>query len=133
MSSKVDCSSCLAEISLYSVSSTVRRSPSSMSPEAVVSLMVRMSGSEAFDGAGFVGVHLDEILRSGHRQHRLDALLHAGELQVAAGVVHLAVEVHETADGGAVDVGDRRHVDQDVLLAGGDEAADRGREVREDR
>src|SRR5829696_8628605 len=102
MSSNVDCSSWLAEISLYSASSTARRSPSSVSAAPVVNLMVRISGSEAFDGAGFVGVYLDEVLGPGHRQHRLDPLLDAGQLQGAAGGARLAVEIHQAADGGAV-------------------------------
>ena len=76
---------------------------------------------------------LDEVLRAGHRQHRLDALLDAGQLQVAAGVVHLPVEIHQAADGGAVHVGDRRQVDEDVALAAGDQRADRRREIGEDR
>src|SRR5436190_13600779 len=103
MSSKVDCSSCLAETSLYSASISVIRSPSRSSGAPFVSLIVRMSGSEAFDGARFVGVYLDEILRSGHRQHRFDALLHAGELQRAAGGGRLAVEIHQAANRRAVD------------------------------
>ena len=36
-------------------------------------------------------------------------------------VVHLAVQIHQAADGRAVDVGDRREVDEDVALAGGDQ------------
>jgi len=88
---------------------------------------------EAFDGARLVGVDLDEILRAGHRQHRLDPLLDAGQLQVTAGVVDLAVEIHEAADGGAVHVGDRREIDEDLPLAGRDQAADRGRKVGKDR
>ena len=65
---------------------TVSRSPSSGTSAPVVSLIVRIGlRSEAFDGAGLVGVYLDEVLRPGHRQHRLDALLDAGQLQRAAG------------------------------------------------
>jgi len=52
------------------------------------------------------------ILRARHRQHRLDALLHAGELQRAARGCRLAVEVHQTPDRGAVNVGDARKVQQ---------------------
>src|SRR3954468_1934939 len=88
---------------------------------------------EAFDGGRLVSVYLDEILRAGHRQHGLDAFLHAGELEVTAGIVHLAVEIHQAADGCAVDVGDGRHVDENVLLAGTNQAADRGRKVGQDR
>src|SRR5690349_14918481 len=98
MSSKLDCSSCFADTSLYSASRTASRSPSSASDAPVVNLMVRISGSEAFNGAGFVGVHLDEVLRSRHRQHRLDAFLDARELERAAGGVGLAVEIHQAAD-----------------------------------
>jgi hypothetical protein len=46
--------------------------------------MVRMASPEALDGGRLVGVDLDEVLRAGHRQHRLDALLHARQLQAAA-------------------------------------------------
>ena len=35
-------------------------------------------------------------------------------LRMAAGRCDLAVEVHQAADGRAVDVGDRRQVDEDV-------------------
>src|SRR4029079_2119307 len=113
-------SSC-AETSWWSASRTASRSPSSVSAAPVVILMVRISGSEAFDGAGFVGVYLDEVLRAGHGQHRLDALLHAGELEGAAGGGGLAVEVHQASNRGAVDVSDRRQVDDDAALAGGDQ------------
>src|SRR5687767_13854528 len=95
MSSKVDCSSYFVEISLYSVSSTDSRSPSSISSAPVVNLMVRISGSEAFDGAGLIRVYLDEVLRSRHGQHRFDPFLDAGELQRAAGGAGLPVEVHQ--------------------------------------
>ena len=50
---------------------------------------------------------------------------------VAAGGGGLAVEIHQAADRRAVDVGDRRQVDEDLALPGGDQAADRGREVAE--
>src|SRR5688572_22882301 len=106
MSSNVDCSSWFAEISLYRASSTASRSPSSLSAAPVVIVMVRISGSEAFDGAGFVGVYLDEVLRAGHREHRLDALLDAGELERAAGGARLPVQIHEAADRRAVHVPD---------------------------
>ena len=66
-------------------------------------------------------MHLDEVLRAGHGQHRLDPLLDAGELERAAGGAGLAVEIHQAADRGAVDVADRREVDDDLALAGGDE------------
>src|SRR5215213_9664226 len=133
MSSNVDCSSWFAEISLYSASSTVSRSPSSLSAAPVVSLMVRISGSEAFDGAGFVGVHLDEVLRAGHRQHRLDPLLHAGQLEGAPGGARLAVEIHQAADRGAVHVADRREIDDDAALARRDQLLHRGGELRQQR
>src|SRR3954447_12756425 len=97
------------------------RSPSSVSAAPVVNLMVRISGSEAFDGAGFVGVYLDEVLRPGHRQHRLDALLDPRELERAPRGTRLPVQIHEAADGRAVDVSDRREVDDDAALAGGDQ------------
>src|SRR5215510_5338024 len=133
MSSNVDCSSCFAETSLYSASRTASRSPSSVSAAPVVMVMVRMSGSEALDGARFVGMDLDEVLRPRHRQHGLDTLLHAGELQGAAGGARLAVEIHEAADRGAVDVSDRRKVDDDAALAGGDQLLYRRGELRQKR
>src|SRR5262249_35409076 len=133
MACKLDWSSCFAETSLYSAWSTVSRSPSSVRGAPVVILMVRMSGSEAFDGAGLVGVHLDEVLRAGHREHRLDAFLDAGELQRAARRVRLPVEIHEAADRRAVDVADRRQIDDDLALAGGDEFLHRGGELRKKR
>src|SRR4029077_2024992 len=49
------------------------------------------------------------------------------------GVVDLAVEIHEAADGGAVHVRDRREIDEDLALARGDQAADRRRKVGKDR
>src|SRR5256885_14915571 len=104
MSSKLDCSSCRAETSLYSASTTVSRSPSSGRTAPVVSLILRISGSETLDGAGLVRVHFDEVLRPGHRQHGLDALLHAGKFQRTPGGARLAVEIHEAPDGRAVDI-----------------------------
>src|SRR5258708_25147580 len=98
MSSKVDCSSCLVETSLYKASSTDSRSPSSASAEPVDSLMVRISGSEAFDGAGLIRVYLDEVLRARHGEHRLDAFLDARELQRAAGGGRLAVHGPQASD-----------------------------------
>src|SRR5438045_9669179 len=52
---------------------------------------------------------------------------------MAAGVVDLAIQIHQTPNRGAVDVGDRRQVDEDVAFPGRDERADGGREVAEDR
>src|SRR5687767_3064787 len=93
VSSNVRSSSRLAVISLYRVSSRVSRSPSSGTSAPVVSFIVRMwLRSEAFDGTGLIWVYFDEILRAGHRQHRLDALLHAGELQRSARRRRLAVQ-----------------------------------------
>src|SRR5438552_17557602 len=131
MSSKERSSRRRAVTSWYSASITARRSPSSVTGAPLVVLMVRMLSPEALDGARLVGVYLDEILRAGHRQHRLDALLDARELEMAAGVVHLTVEIHEAADRGAVDVGDRREIDQDLAPAGADERGHRRREVRQ--
>src|SRR5919201_7024718 len=122
-----------AVTSWYSASMMERRSPSRVMSAPLDVLMVRMLSPEAFDGARLVGVYLDEILRAGHRQHRLDALLHARELQMAAGVVDLAVQIHQAANRGAVDVGHGRHVDEDVLLARRHQAGDGAREVGEDR
>ena len=77
---------------------------------------------EALDGGRLVGVDLDEVLRAGQRQHRFDALLDAGQLQVAAGVVNLAVQVHQAADRRAVHIGDRCQVDENLAATAGDEA-----------
>src|SRR5690349_2518745 len=95
--------------------------------------MVRISRSEAFDGAGLVRVYLDEVLRPGHRQHRLDALLYAGELERAACGAGLTVQVHEAADGRAVDVAHRREVDDNAALARGDQLLDGAGELRQQR
>src|SRR5437016_10272622 len=122
-------SSRLAVTSRYSVSMTASRSPSSGISAPVVVLIVRMLCPEALDGARLVGVDLDEILRPGHRQHRLDPLLDAGQLEVAAGAVDLAIEVHETANRGAVHVRDRPEIDEDLAVTGRDQAADRRRKV----
>jgi hypothetical protein len=78
-------------------------------------------------------VDLDEVLRPGHRQHRLDALLNARQLEMSAAAADLTVEIHQAADRGAVDVGDRREIDQDLAPPCGEEASDRCREVRQDR
>jgi hypothetical protein len=43
-----------------------------------------MLDPEASDGTRLVGVNLDKVLGARHRQHRFDALLHAGELQMPA-------------------------------------------------
>src|SRR5881397_1734755 len=105
MSSKERSSSRLAVTSWYSASMIASRSPSSVIVAPVVVLMVRMLSPEAFDGARLVGVYFDEILRPRHRQHRLDPFLDARELEMAASRVDLAIEIHQAADGGAVDVG----------------------------
>src|SRR5260221_6807295 len=131
MSSNVDWSSCFVEISLYSASSTDSRSPSSGSAVPVVSLMVRMSGSEALDGARLIRVDLDEVLGAGHREHCLDPLLDAGELQRAAGGVGLAIQIHQAADRGAVDVAHGRQVDDHAALARGDQLLHGRRELRQ--
>src|SRR5687767_11627838 len=96
VSSNVRSSSLLAVISRYSVSRTVRRSPSSGSLAPFVILIVRMRlRSEAFDGAGLIGVYLNEILSAGHREHRLDPLLDARELERSTGGGRLPVKVHQ--------------------------------------
>src|SRR5262245_58275105 len=111
---------------------TERRSPSSAMAAPLVVLMVRTSGSKAFDGAGLVGVYFEEVLGAGHRQHRLDAFLDARELQLTAGVDHLTIQVHEAADGRAVHVRHGTEVDHNPLLTRGDQLADGGGEVAED-
>src|SRR5262249_353017 len=93
------------------------RSPSSTMMAPVVVLIWCISDSEASDGAGLVGMNFDEVLRAGHGQHRLDALLDVRELELPAGAAHLAIEIHQAADGGAVHVRDGREVDEDVALA----------------
>src|SRR5439155_21369472 len=123
MSSNDRSSSRLAVTSRYSASMTASRSPSSGISAPVVVLMVRMLSPEALDGARLVRVNLDEVLRAGHRQHRLDPLLDARQLEVPARVRHLAVQVHQAPDGGAVDIRDRCEIDQDIAAAGGDERA----------
>ena len=69
-------------------------------------------------------MNFNEVLRAGQRQHRLDALLHAGQLQMASGAVHLAVEIHQAADRRAVHIGDRRKIDEDVAVPASDERAE---------
>src|SRR5206468_11158050 len=100
MSSNERSSSRLAVTSRYNASITDSRSPSRAMSVPLVVLIVCMLDPEAFDGGRLVGVYLDEVLRAGHREHCLDALLDAGELQVTAGAVHLAIQVHEAADRG---------------------------------
>src|SRR5580693_2897841 len=134
MSSKERSSSRFAVTSRYSVSMIASRSPSSSILAPVVVVMKRIVLSpEALDGGGLVGMDLDEVLRAGHGQHRFDALLDARQLQVSAGVVNLPVQIHQTADGGAVHIGDRRQVDENLPLAAGDESAHGGREIGKDR
>src|SRR5262245_54899791 len=120
MSSKLRSSARLAVTSRYSASMMASRSPSSVIGAPVVVLIVRISGSEAGEGSGLVRVDLNEVLRAGHRQHGLDPLLNARQLQLAARGLHETVTVHQAADGGAVDVGDRRQVDQLISVALGD-------------
>src|SRR5215470_15395093 len=103
-----------------------RRSPSSAMLAPVVVLISCISDSEASDGARLVGMDFDEVLRAGHRQHRLDALLDVRELELSSGAADLAVQIHEAADGRTVDVGDRREVDQDVAVAARHERGDGG-------
>src|SRR4029078_5435086 len=110
MSSNERSSARLAVTSRWSASITATRSPSSTISAPVVVLMVRMLSPETLDGTRLVGVNLDEVLRAGQRQHRLDALLDARELEVAARAADLTVQIHQAADRGAVDVGDRRQV-----------------------
>src|SRR5688572_15550928 len=115
------------------ISSTASTSPSrSMRLPAVV-VMLRMSGSEALQGRGLVGVDLEEVMRAGHRQHRLDALLQAGQLDDPPGQRRLTMEIHQAADGGAVDVSHRAQVDDNAFLAATDELGRGAREVRQNR
>src|SRR5688500_17968831 len=99
MSSKVRSSSRLAVTSRYRVSMMASRSPSSVTAAPVVVLIVFiLLPPEALDRRRRVGVNLQEVLRARHRQHRLDALLHAGQLEDAAGGGRLAIEIHEAPD-----------------------------------
>src|SRR5262245_22498680 len=116
MSSNERSSARLAVTSWNSVSITARRSPSSVTSAPVVVLMVRMLHPKALHGARLVGVDLDEVLRAGQGQHRLDPLLDAGQFETTSGAAHLTIEIHQAADRGAVDVGHRRQVDQDVAV-----------------
>src|SRR5262245_48593882 len=100
------------------------RSPSSTISAPVVVLMMRMLHLEALESGGLVRVDFDEVLGAGHRQHRFDAALDAGELEVSAGPADLPVEIHQAADGGAVDVGDGRQIDQDLRPSRRDQAGD---------
>src|SRR5438309_910599 len=104
------------------------RSPSRTIVAPVVVLIWCISDSEASDGAGLVGVDFDEVLRAGHRQHRFDALLDVGQLQPSAGASHLAVQVHQAADGRTFYIRDGTEIDEDVALAVGDERRDGGGE-----
>src|SRR5258708_27099620 len=133
MSSKLDCSSCFVETSLYSASSTDSRSPSSVSAAPVVSLMVRMSGSEALDGAGLVGMDLDEVVRARHGEHGLDPLLDAGELQCSTGGAGLPVEVHQAGDRRAFHVAHGREIDDHAALARSDQLLHARRELPQER
>src|ERR1700682_3227442 len=134
MSSKERSSSRFAVTSRYSVSMIASRSPSSVILTPVVVVMMRMNlYPEALDGGRLVGVDLDEVLRAGQRQHRFDALLDAGQLQVAAGVVNLPVQVQQAANRRAVHIGDWRQVDENLTFTAGDEDADGRREVGKDR
>src|SRR5262245_37083533 len=90
----------LAVTSWYSASMIASRSPSRAMSVPLLVLMVRMVClcPEALDRRRLVGVDFDEVLRASHRQHGFDALLDARQLEVAAGVVHLPVQVHQAAD-----------------------------------
>src|SRR4051794_35241589 len=93
MSSNERSSARLAVTSWCSASITDRRSPSSVIAAPVVVVIVRMPlHPEALDGRRLVVVDLDEVLRPGHRQHRLHPLLHAREFQVPTADVDLAIE-----------------------------------------
>src|SRR3984893_14543305 len=108
MSSKERSSSRFAVTSRYSVSMIASRSPSSVILTPVVVVMMRMNlYPEALDGGRLVRVDLDEVLRAGQRQHRFDALLDAGQLQVAAGVVNQARSDDQARAAGDVRRGDR--------------------------
>src|SRR4051812_4577167 len=112
---------------------TARRSPSRVMAAPVVVLIIRMLGPEASDGAWLVGMYLDEVLGARHGQHGLHALLDARELQLSARAAHLAVQIHQAADRGAVHIGDRRQVDDDVARAARDERGHGRGEIRENR
>src|SRR5215216_2944522 len=128
MSSKVRSSARWAVTSWYSTSIIDNRSPSSETSAPVDVLIVRMLAPEALNGACFVCVQLEKVLRAGHCQHRLDALLHAGQLERRSGGGCLAVQIHKASDRRAVHVGDRRQVDEHLPLSGRDEAEDRAGE-----
>src|SRR6266487_2091687 len=87
-----------AVTSRNNASMIARRSPSSAIDSPLVVLIVRISGPEALDGARLVGVDFDEVLRPGQVEHRLDAFLHARQLQLTAGAVRLPIQVHQAPD-----------------------------------
>src|SRR5437762_4883946 len=95
-----------------------RRSPSSVIGVPVVVLMVRMSGSETRKSSRLVAVNLDEILRTGHRQHRLDPFLDAGQLQLPVGASNLTVAVHQASNRRTVDIRDWGEIDQNIAPSG---------------
>src|SRR6185503_11433731 len=101
--------------SRYRVSRMARRSPSRLMLAPVVVFMVRMIGlSEALDGRGGVAVYFHELVRAGQGEHRLNPALQRRQLQRGARGRRLAVEIHEAADGGAVEVLDASEVDDDL-------------------
>src|SRR4051812_6694755 len=109
----------LAVTSRYSASIIASRSPSRAIATPVVVLMVRILSPEAPDGRWLVSMDFDEILGAGQCQHGFDSPLYARQLQAPAGGIDLAVEIHQAANRGAVDVSDRPEVDQNVPPAGG--------------
>src|SRR5215213_1860522 len=107
MSSKVRSSARWAVTSWYSTSIIDNRSPSSETSAPVDVLIVRMLAPEALNSAGFVCVQFEKVLRAGHRQHRLDALLDAGQLERRSGGGCVAVQIREARDRRGGHVGDR--------------------------
>ena len=71
-------------------------------------------------------------MRPGHREHRLDALLDTGQLEAAPRGGRLPVQVHQAPDRRAVDVGHLGQVEEDLLLAVGQQGRDRPGEVAEE-
>src|SRR6188768_3845709 len=106
-SAKSYSSSCRRARSREMASMTASASPSSSIGVPDVVLIVRMASLRSSRGPTPVGMDLEKVVRTGHRQHRFDTLLNAGQLEGAARGDGLAVEVHEAADRRAVDVADR--------------------------
>src|SRR5688572_30280721 len=121
MSSNETLSASLRLTSRYRASSTARISPSSSISKPVESRILRMAlpplAAQGSERLLLVPMDVDDLVDSRHRDERLHPRLQPADLQHALLLLQQSTDVHEAADGRAVGVGDRLHLQQQLARA----------------